>query len=81
MPEFIVTVSDEELKALEWDIYDVHANIQNGVSENARRLMDILIKKHTDKNPNKIPKADKEAIIAGLTLETAKEKTDRLEKK
>lgn len=80
MPEFIVTVSDEELKALEWDIYDVQSHIQNAISEKARRTMDTLVKQNTDKNPKKVPKTDKEKIIKGLNLESAKERTDRMER-
>ena len=81
MPNFTVTVSDEELKALEWDIYDVQKHIQNAISEKARKTMDTLIMKYTDKNPKKVSKTDKETIIDGLTLETAKERTDKLEVK
>ena len=81
MQQFTVIVSDEELKVLEWDIYDVQSHIQNAISEKARRTMDILVKEHTDKNPNKVSKQDKEAVIAGLTLETARERTDRIEEK
>lgn len=76
MPTFTVTVSDEELKALEWDIYDVQAHIQNAISEKARRVMDTLVLQNTDKNPKKISKAEKECIIEGLTLGTAKQRTD-----
>ncbi|GAG59239.1 unnamed protein product [marine sediment metagenome] len=81
MPEFIITVSDEELKALEWDIYDVQSHIQNAISEKARRTMGTLIVQNTDKNPKKVPKAEKELIIKELELETAKERTDRMEAK
>lgn len=76
MIQFTVIVSEEELKALEWDIYDVQEWIQNAISEKARRTMDTLIEQHTDKNPRKVPKAEKERIIKGLELKTAKERTD-----
>lgn len=79
MPEFIVTVSDEELKALEWDIYDVQSHIQNAISEKARKTMDALVLRNTDKNPKKISKTEKEQIVKDMTLETAKERTDRIE--
>lgn len=80
MPKFTVVVSDEDLKALEWDIYNVQEWIQNAISEKARRTVDILVEQNTDKNPRKIPRAEKEKIIRRLVLETAKEKTDRMEK-
>jgi len=80
MPKFTVTVSDEELKSLEWDIYDVQKHIQNAISEKARRTMDRLIEQYTHKNPKKLPKTDKENIISGLHLESAKQRTDRIQK-
>lgn len=80
MTQFIVTVSDEELKALEWDIYNVHAWIQNAISEKARRTMDILIEQNTSFNYKKISAMEKESIIRKLVIETAKERTKRLEK-
>ena len=79
MPKFTVTVSDEELKALEWDIYDVQKHIQNAISEKARRTMDTLVQLNTNLNPKKISKIEKELIIKDLDLETAKERTDRME--
>lgn len=79
MPQFTVIVSNEELKALEWDIYDVQEWIQNAISEKARKTMDTLVEQNTNLNYKKISKAEKETIIQGLNLETAKERTDRLE--
>lgn len=77
--DFTITVSTQELKALEWDIYNVQDWIQNAISEKARRTIDTLIDKHSDKNYKKLSKEDKEKIIKDLVLETAKERTDRLE--
>lgn len=80
MPQFTVTVSDDEFKTLEWDIYDVQKWIQNAISEKARRTMDTLIEQNSNLNPKKISKAEKQDIIRGLNLETAKERSDRFEK-
>ena len=79
MPDFTITVSDEELKALEWDIYDVQEWIQNAISEKARRTMDTLIEQGTNFNPKKLSKVEKENIIQNFVFETAKERTNRLE--
>lgn len=80
MKEFKITVSDEELKALEWDIYDVQKHIQNAISEKARRTMETLIELNTNLNPRKLAKVEKEIHIRGMVLETAKERTDRAER-
>ena len=80
MKEFVITVSNEELKALEWDIYDVQAHFQNAINEKARRVINRLIEQHSDKNPKKISQDERKAIIQSLDLETAKERNARIEK-
>jgi len=84
MPQFIVTISDAGLKAAEaaegGACYSFQDWIQNAASEKERRSMDILISEKTNFNFKKISKAEKEEVIRGLTLETAKEKTQRLAK-
>lgn len=80
MPQFTVIVSEEELKALEWDIYDVQEWIQNAISEKARRAIDILVEQKTDRNPRKVTLDGKLALVRAMTLETAKERTDRFKR-
>jgi len=80
MPKFTVTVSDWELEALKWDIYNVQDWIQNAISEKARRTIETLIEQNTDRNPRKVSKLDKERMIRNLDLESAKERTDRMER-
>ena len=77
MPKFTVIVSDEELKALEWDIYNVQDWIQNAISEKARRTMCILIEQNTNLNPRKLSKVEKETHVRGMAFDTAKERTDK----
>lgn len=79
MKQFTVTVSNEELKALEWDIYDVQEWIQNAISEKARRIMFQLIEQNTAYSPSKLTPAQCKTEISRLNLETAKERTKRLE--
>ena len=73
MPQFTVTVSNEELKALEWDIYDVEKWIQNAISEKARRVMDTLIEQNTNLNHKKLSKAEKEIEVSKMSIKKAKE--------
>lgn len=79
MPEITVIVSGEELKALEWDIYEVQDWIQNAISEKARRVMDRLIEQNTNLNYKKLSKGDKEAEINKMVLKTAKERQQEFE--
>lgn len=74
MPHFTVTISDQEIKALEWDIYDVQVWIQNAISEKARRVTDILIEQNTILNPKKLNKVEKESEVSKMILKTAKER-------
>lgn len=76
MKEFKVTVTDEELRVLEWDIYSVQEWIQNAISEKARRTMFGLVKQHTNLNPSKLSKEEVETEISKLTLDTAKKRTN-----
>jgi len=78
MPEFIVTVSDDELKALKSNVYDFQIWIQNAASEKARRVINRLVEEHTNLNYKKISKEEKEAVVHDLTLETAKERGNRM---
>ena len=43
MPEHTITVTDEELKALTWDIVDPPAWLDNLVHEKARKCADAII--------------------------------------
>jgi hypothetical protein len=74
MAQFTVTVSDAELKALEWDIVNVQEWVQNAISEKARRVTDRLIERHTAYNPKKLSKSQKEAEIGKIELKTAAER-------
>ena len=80
MPQFTVTVSEEELKALEWDIYDVQEWIQNAISEKARRTIDILIENNTNLNYKKLSRVEKQNEISHMILETARARNKRLER-
>jgi len=80
MPQFTVTISEDEFKALEWDIVDVQEWIQNAISEKARRTMDTLLEQRTNLNYKRASKAEKEAEVGRMDLETAKERNKRLEK-
>jgi len=71
--------SAEDEKVLANDIYDVAEWIFNAVAEKCRRHGDRIVEQSTAYNPKKLSKAEKDNIIAGLTFETAKERTDKLE--
>jgi len=49
------------------------------VNEKCRRHGDRIVEQNTAYNPKKLSKTEKDLIIKDLILETAKERTDRLE--
>ena len=83
MPDFTVTISEEGLKAMEaadgGGCYSFQDWIQNAASEKERRSVDLLIERYTRLNFRKVSRIDKEAKIKKMVLETAKERTDRME--
>lgn len=80
MPQITLKFNDMEWKALEWDIYDIQKHFQGVVSHKAYVTMNVLIEKRTNLNPKKLDKEERENHIRGMNLETAKERTDRMEK-
>jgi len=79
MHQFAVIVTEQELKALEWDIYDVQGWIQNAISEKARRAMDRLIEQNTNLNFKKLTKTEKDAEIGRMAIKTAKQRQKEFE--
>lgn len=84
MPEFTITVSDEGLKAIEaadgGGCYSFQEWIQNAASQQERRSMDFLVEKFTCLNYKNASISEKKAEILKLSLETAKERTDRFKR-
>jgi phosphoserine aminotransferase len=48
---FTITISDEENKALTYDIVDIQEWIQNAIQNKARQCTDVIIEETTDQNP------------------------------
>lgn len=76
---FTVTISEEELKALEWNIYNVQEWIQNAISNKARRCVDSIVEEHSDKQARKLTVEQRWAIVKNADIESAKTRTDRME--
>ena len=79
MPDITVTIPDNIFKILEWDIYEVQGWLQNDISEKVRRLVDRIIEQDSALNPKRLSVEQKIELIKKTKLETAKERTDRME--
>lgn len=81
MAQFIVTVSDAQLKALEWGIVDVQEWVNNALHNKARRCIDTIVEEHSEYQPKKLTVAQKEQIVLDTPLQTAAQKQAALEAK
>lgn len=79
MPQYTITLTDEQLKALETDIVDIQEWIDNAVNVKANKVTDRLILENTEYNPNKLDQATRDQLIRDMTVETAAEKNAKLE--
>ena len=78
MKKFTVEVSETEEKALLVVMVDIQEWIDNAIHNRARQAIDMIINDRTDKQAKKIPLTERDKIIKGLVLETAKERTEKL---
>lgn len=79
MKEFTIEINDAEAKALATDLFSIQEWLENAVHNKARRLIDDIIGKATDRQPKKIPVKEKRQMIMDMKLETGAERNARLE--
>jgi len=84
MASYTVTLTDAEVKAMEYESISVEEWAQHVVKNRARKAMDIIYnlevaRMTADPLITSIP-ADKEAVVLDAVLETAKDRQDRLER-
>ena len=72
----MVTISDEEEKALLIYMVDIQEWIDNAIHNRARQAIDQIISENTDRQPKKMPIEDRNKIINDLTsnMKTAYQK-------
>jgi len=78
MGQYIVTLSDEEEKALLTNMVSIQEWLDNAIQHKAAVIIDRIIEKNTDKQPRKMEKQNKLDLIKSMTLETAVERNTRL---
>lgn len=81
MNEFIVSLTDAELKALEYVAYSAQDWIDNAVHERCRVAMEEIFQVEVqrmlaDPTIKEIP-ADREVVVLAAQVMSAKERTDR----
>jgi hypothetical protein len=78
MLSFTINISDEEEKALLAVMRDIEEWTNNAIHNRARQAMILVINEYTDKQAGKLSQEQRIDIIKSLSIETAKEREDRL---
>lgn len=79
MPQQIVNLTDEEEKALLWDMVSIQEWINNAIHNKARQCVDALVEIHSGKLAAKLNQAEKYEIIRSANIQTAAERNAELE--
>lgn len=79
MAQFTVSINDAEEKALLTDMLSIQDWIDTAIHNKARRTIDSIVARETDKQPKKMSVEDKQSLIMELELETGAEQNARLE--
>jgi len=74
MKQYIIELTEEEVKALEAEMSDPEALIANFAHDRARKAMDKVVLEYTDKNPAKLDRNQKNEIVKAAKVKTFKEK-------
>lgn len=80
MADFTITLSDVELKALEYIAYDANDWIQNAIHERCRLAIDELVQTEiqTKLAAGEAVSGTKDEIVLNSTLPSAKERHDAM---
>jgi len=63
MPKYTITISNEELKALEGEMVSIKEWLENAVLNKARKTINRIVIKETGRNPKTIALAEKIQIV------------------
>lgn len=77
--DYIVTLSDEEEKALLTDMISIQAWLNNAIHNRARIQIDRIVEQVSDKQPGKISIQEKLRIVAEADIKSAAERQAEME--
>lgn len=72
--------SDKFEEILASNIFDIADHFFNDIEEKHRKVLDRIVEKETDRNPKKLSIEAKHDLIKDIPLESAKERTIRIER-
>jgi len=79
MGQYMVTLSEEEEKALLIDMISIQSWIDNAIHNKARQCIDKVVQEYSDKQPGKTPVAEKLQIVRKAKVKTAAERQAEFE--
>ncbi len=79
MAEYKVTLSAEEEKALLADVISIQDWLNNAIHNKARQCIDRVVGNNSDKQPNKLARAEKLTIVRSADVKSATERTAEME--
>ena len=71
MANYNIEISEDNRKILHSDIVDIQKWLQNFVDNKIRQTCDNLIVEHTDRQPKKMTKDEKRALLKNLKIPRA----------
>lgn len=77
--EYTVSLSSEEEKALSTEMVSIQAWLDNAIHNRASQAIDSIVQEYSDRQPSKIPNAEKLQIVRDAEVETAIERNARIE--
>lgn len=81
MKQFIIEINDAEEKALLTDMISIQEWIDNVIHNKARQCIDRIVEEVTDRAAKKVPVEEKLQIVRDAQVESAVEKSAKLEAK
>ncbi len=78
MAKYTIDLTETEEKALLTDMISIQEWISNAILVKAEQVTNDIVRKLSDKQPEKMTRKEKAEIIKNATLETAEERTKRL---
>lgn len=76
---FSVTITEEQKKALEWNIVDIQDWLDNFVNDKARKCMDRIVEQESQYQPDKITDTQKYQIVRDANIQSAAERQQEVE--
>jgi len=79
MGQYTIVLTEEEEKALFTNMTSIFEWLNTAIHHKAQKCMDKIVLEHSDKQPDKIPTAEKLQIVRDAVVESALERNARIE--